>query len=78
MKLSVRFWIYGGGQTSLILIFMAKTIVPVIFIEEEVYGFNLKQLLLKKQYEQPVHKEVLALTLKLLRSDLPSGNMFLN
>lgn len=41
-----------------------------LLIESNIYGFDLKQMLWKQQYDQPEHKEILAVLLKLIKVDL--------
>ena len=41
-----------------------------LLIEDNIYGFDLKQLLRKEQYDQPEHKEMLTVSLKLIKIDL--------
>lgn len=41
-----------------------------LLVEDNIYGFDLRQLLWKQQYDQPEHQEILKIILKLLKVDL--------
>ncbi len=41
-----------------------------LLVGYNIYGFDLRQLLWKQQYDQPEHQDILNIILKLLKVDL--------
>lgn len=56
-------------ESTLQQIMEDPTHLPLL-IDDGVYGFDLKQVLWKKQYDQPEHKDILTVILKLINVDL--------
>ncbi|WP_123966600.1 hypothetical protein [Chryseobacterium phosphatilyticum] len=49
---------------------MENSAYSTLLIEDNIFGFELKKLLWKQQYDQPEHKQLLTLIIKLCNTDL--------